>query len=319
MAGNTSNYLIHAGSTSILTANCLHLCIVFAKFICCLLINFFMPLNNINKRTLSQTSPELSQSSSKKASHLQSEAQPEQLLDMADSDIELDSAFSWRRFCRILDKKLENVARKADLDVVQQEVIKLRSENSKLNEEITLLKNRMETMERNSRRGRIIVRGLQSTNVDKAADEFSKLCLNLLKIRTKVIDIVKLNNKNSFAITIESASQTFSILSQKNKLKNSAVYMDQDLTLNERNARYKLRVLGRDLKPFPDIKVRLGGPNIYIDDIKYTWSDDKIVAVNEEDAEALQIKLKNAKLQYSIAVKPQRPRKVQQESAENSK
>jgi len=225
--------------------------------------------------------------------------------------------FSWQTLSTILDTKLKDVARKSDLNLLQDEVKKLRSENCKLKEELSELKNRMELVERISRRGRLIVRGLTSTKGEKAVDEFEKICRDLLKIRTKVVDIVKINNKNTYAISLESPNQTSSILTQKNKLKDTAVYIDQDLTTNERNARYKLRVLARQLKPFTDIKVRLGSAYIYIDDTKYYWADDKIFAANTHDAQELHDKLLYAKLEYTIAVTPNRSRGNQQVSEEN--
>ena len=272
-----------------------------------------------NKRRLDQTSPDIPLNLPKKiTSSIPSPVSGNDsfIMDSNNSPSSPD-VFSWSTLSSILDKKLHDVARKSDLQAMQTEISNLREENAKLNQEVKVLKDRFEQLDRSLRRNRIIVRGLTCANADAVPSEFSKICTELLKTDVKVIDVVQINSKSTYAVTVESPAQVSKILAQRKKLKGSAVFIDQDLTLKERNDRYNLRVLSRQLNSVDNVKVRLGGPHIYIDDKKFFWADNSIVAASAEDANTLAGTLQSANLQYNIFVNNKQVQVQQTPSAVN--
>jgi len=257
-----------------------------------------------NKCNLAQTSPDIPLNLPKKNTALLNTTAGGTItfeMDMNNSPSSPD-VFSWSTLSSILDRKLHDVARKSDLMAMQTEISNLRAENAKLNEEVKTLKERFDQMDRCLRRNRLIVRGLTCTNAAAASTEFVKVCSELLKTEVKVIDAVMISTKNTYAFTVESSAQFLNILSQRKNLKGTAVFIDQDLTPKERNERYNLRMLSRQLDSAENVKVRLGGAYIYINDKKFFWGENCIVAASDEDADALTKILRAAKLQHNIIV-----------------
>ena len=257
-----------------------------------------------NKRVLSEISPEKSNIASKRATQSSSTAAGPIIITAAMSPSTGGDVFSWKvlntTMSDILDAKLQDVARKSDLAVVKEEVAQVRAVNAKLNEEIGVLKSRLELIDRTSRRNRIIIRGLTSTDNNSAVGEMYKLFGEVLQVNVNIHDIFKLNNRNSFAVTLASPEQVRSVLAKSKLLKGSAVYIDNDLTKNEQEARFQIRTLARKLSPLDNLKIRPAGRAMYLNDKKFIWSDGKIIAGNPRDAAFIKSILSKQLLEFDV-------------------
>jgi len=217
-----------------------------------------------------------------------------------------------------LDIKLEDVARKSDLQLVKDDVKHLCAENSRLNLEVATLSSKLEQLDRNSRRNRIVVRGITSNDNIAASSELQSICKDVLKVEVKIVDIFKMKADKTFVVTLESPKQVDDILAKRTNLRGSAVFIEQDLTEKQREVRFKLRSLARQLKRVRGIKIRIGGPYIYINDKKYTWAENAVVASSLIDANILKQILIGARLEIDVTFQAQRPRTTSAQSPSTS-
>lgn len=263
-----------------------------------------MSLESTKKRLLQQTSPESYTANSPKKSFTGENCS---LGALANSSNMAD-VFSWTVFDQklnsALDAKLQDVAKKEDLASLQAKMQELSSENAQLKETVQRLQNRLEQVDRSSRRGRLLIRGLYSKEVKSAIDEFVKLCSNNLKLTVGVTDIMKLPAGNGFVVALESSYQYYAVLSARKLLKGSTIYIEKDFTLEERDKRYNLRQASKKLLPVEkEVKVRLGDFVLYVNDKPFSWMGGKMMASNVADAQFLKQLFVKCHYNCEVAVK----------------
>lgn len=215
------------------------------------------------------------------------------------------NCFSWdvfdEKLNKALDSKLENVVRKDDLAPISTEIQHLRLENTRLQNELQNMKSRLESVDKASRRNNIVLSGLTSINVSQALDEFKKMCTNTLKVSVNVVEARKIGK--SFLLTLNSPLEVNSILSKRRFLIGTSVFIDKDFTADVRNKRFVLRQLGRNVKlSDKNIKIRYGDHRIFIADKPFSCNGDKIIAVNNADAEFLKKLLSKSNYECNIEV-----------------
>lgn len=216
--------------------------------------------------------------------------------------------FSWAMFDiklnTALDNKLENVVKKDDLAAITTDIHQLRDENIRLQNELKIMKNRLEQVDKAGRRNNIVVSGLGSRFVPQALDEFKKLCELTLKVNVNVVEVRRIGSGRSFLLTLNSILEVNSILSSRRLLVGSNIYIDKDYTFDDRNKRFLLRQLGKQVKNADKfIKIRYGDYRIFINDKPYSYDGDKITAVCKSDADFLKTILSKVNFVGSIDVK----------------
>lgn len=200
--------------------------------------------------------------------------------------------FSWAVFDekldshldKVFDAKLQGVARTEDLLGMQLELQQLRSENVQLREEMDSLRKRIEQIDRNSRRGRLVVRGLSCKEAKPAANEFIKLCSTVLKLDVGVAEVNMLSPGKGFLVLLDSVGQFHAVLAARKLLKGSRVFIEKDYTVEERDKRYHLRSLSKKISEDKAVKVRLGDFSLFVNDKPYYWTNGAVMASNEDDA-----------------------------------
>lgn len=249
------------------------------------------------KRTLNLTSPEnTDQKNCKKRLYCQN-------MSSADTSNTQD-VFSWNKLCSLLDDKLKDVARKSDLVDLKAEMEEIKKENLQLKNDLKKLSSRLEFVDRNARSTNIIVSGLSCNNVNAVKAEFLNLCTKVLKVNTNVMSTRMLASGKSVCFTLESRMQAANVISAKKELKGQAIYLQKDYTAVEQNVRYNMRQISKKIsKSCTNIKVRLGEFCIYINNKKYTWSNGKVIANTNSDAEFLNSLLAKCNYPMEIHVK----------------
>lgn len=203
-----------------------------------------------------------------------------------------------------LDLKLHDVARKDDLQPLSMEIQHLRSENTHLKEELQAMKNRLEFIDKSSRRANIVVSGLSNTNAQLAVAEFNDLCSNVLNTPAIVKESRPVHGGKSFVFSLDSALQVNNIIAAKRHLKGTTIFVQKDYTADERNKRFQLRQLGKNITKLGDkIKVRFGEFCIYVNDIQFTWNKGKVEAAKIQDVEFLRGIVTKAKFTCDIIVR----------------
>lgn len=258
-----------------------------------------------NKRPLHLTSPEYTDKNNCKK-HLSFQNMEEQNNSQ--------DVFSWEKLTILLDVKLQDVTRKSDLVDLKANIDELRRENLQLKNDVEKLTSRLEIIDRRSRSSNVVVSGLESEKVNTAKHEFSKICIDVLKVSINIVS-TRMISKGRACFTLESSTQAFNVTSAKKKLMGKPIYIQKDYTEDEQNVRYNLRQLSKDIsKKDSTVKVRLGEFCIYINNYKYTWSKYKIMANTGADAEYLNKLLNKFNYQADVCVK-----EVRQNSASNKR
>lgn len=224
------------------------------------------------------------------------------------STIVSSDSFSWAVFDQklnnALDVKLESVVKKEDIAHFSQEIEQLRCENKQLRNDLLIMKNKLEQVDKSSRRNNIVVRGLTGNTVASAVKEFKVLCDTTLKAAANVMEARKIANGKSFLLTLNSALEVRSVLSSRGSLAGSNIFIDKDYTEHARSIRYFLRQIGRRAKNVNKrLTIRYGDLNIIIDGKSFYCADNTIFAGNKADADFLRDLMANANFQCNIEVK----------------
>lgn len=224
------------------------------------------------------------------------------------STIVSSDSFSWAVFDQklnnALDVKLESVVKKEDIAHFSQEIEQLRCENKQLRNDLLIMKNKLEQVDKSSRRNNIVVRGLTGNTVASAVKDFKVLCDTTLKAAANVMEARKIANGKSFLLTLNSALEVRSVLSSRGSLAGSNIFIDKDYTEHARSIRYFLRQIGRSAKNVNKrLTIRYGDLSIIIDDKSFYCADNTIFARNIADAEYLRDLMGKAKFQCNIEVK----------------
>lgn len=294
------------------------------SFLCALTLHFM----EVNKRKFQQTSPDIfAQNTPKKHQEMNGEtpriteaAIGPELCNTAQAATKKPSttgdSFSWAVFDSklntALDNKLENVVKKEDILTITTDIQQLRNENTRLQNELISIKSRLEHVDKISRRNNIIISGLTSRFVPQALNEFGTLCNTTLNVSVNVVEVRKISNGKSFILTLNSPMEVNAVLSCRRSLSGSNIYIDKDYTADERNKRYFLRQIGKNVKKADkNVKIRYGDHRIFINDKAYTYVGDKVIASNKPDAEFLQKMFANVNFACKVDVnEPQTTKNV---------
>ena len=143
-------------------------------------------------------------------------------------------------------------------------------------------------VDRNSRSGNVVVRGLKSSNVSAAKDDFFKLCVNILRVNICVMAVRSFFSADTFHFTLENGMQALNVLNAKGRLRGTNVFIQRDYTSGEQNTRHNLRRISKHLKNFNEnLKVRPGEFCLFVNDKELTWSNGKLTAISNDDANYL--------------------------------
>lgn len=229
-----------------------------------------------SKRTLLSTSPD-------QANHTPKKFSPCQSMNSDHKDV-----FSWSKLGDMLDDKLKDVAKKEDVAAIKQEVEDLKVENSKLKIKVEKLTNRIEQIDRRSRSANVVVSGLSCKSTLSAKKRFEKICKDDLKMEVDIVKTRMLSSGKSFIFSLDTYGQAQRVIDSRTKLNGKSIYIQKDYTAVEQMNRYNLRKLSKVLSSSKNnIKVRLGEFCIFVDDIRYTWGDGKILAPSQREADYL--------------------------------
>lgn len=191
----------------------------------------------------------------------------------------------------LLNDKLSALATKDDVETLKANIEKIHRENTELRNEIQELKvknsnmqTKIEQMDKLSRRFNIVVSGLKCEDYTKAKTMFTELCARVLSLQVNVNKVIKLKMANDFIMELDSAKQVNDILFNSGKLKHTGVYVQRDLTAEERSQKYHLRQLKKSLQTYDQrLEFHFKGTTLYINNKPFRWQNENIVAYNPED------------------------------------
>lgn len=143
-------------------------------------------------------------------------------------------------------------------------------------ERIDKMEKRMETEERRKRRNNIMITGCSwvarsKQELKEEVENFMKK--NITEVRVKECQII---DRERMIIEMESWGEKEKIMKEKKTLKQKAgmakVFIDNDLTQQERNIQKKLRDIAKQRR-MEGKQIRVGYRKIIIDGKKWTWDE----------------------------------------------
>lgn len=202
-------------------------------------------------------------------------------------------------FSEMLDIKLENVASKEDVKILQLEVSSVKAECDVLKKEVRrlsegnlMLQKKLEDAEKREKMGNLIFKGLPES--DKLPnDTVKQFCEEELAIENLTIkNSYRLGKKNSTQIRpilVEFVKQedVRSILARKKEIKNTDVVVHRDRTLKERKMRNFLWELKNEVcRVNKRANVQIRNEQFIVNGTIFSCSDDcKLIP---KDAKALE-------------------------------
>lgn len=181
-----------------------------------------------HKRNHSETSPEQALQQENKIGYFAVVETNKQTTNMGD-------AFSWEMFETKMEKMLENVARKEDIQILKQELTSLKNENIELRRELNDIKNKLQIIDQKQRRNNIVVSGLKSKNNLDAKKNLLELCSKVLNNTPLIVRTVEIKSNSDYLFELETAGQVNNILYSSGKLRGSGVFIQRDYTAAERS------------------------------------------------------------------------------------
>lgn len=157
-------------------------------------------------------------------------------------------------------------------------------EKNALIERIEKLENKLENQEKKERKCNLVIKGLQieENEKEKSLEKFIK---NTMNIETRVKKAFKMNKKGNSDIILaemETWEEKQAIMTNKSKLRGSAIYIENDMTIEERKIQAEIRKLSRAERERGK-RTTIGYKKLFINGIEHVWSDrEKRIIKNEE-------------------------------------
>lgn len=133
---------------------------------------------------------------------------------------------------------------------------------------------KIEDLEKEARKNNLIITGLaaERENVKKVAEKFfaDKFDLHGIILEASVLTFAK--DKYKIKVKLVGSESKHEILKKKRLLKGSDIFIDQDLTVNERQIAKNLRDLRRK-RISEGCSVKMGYKKLIIDGATYHWSE----------------------------------------------
>lgn len=184
-----------------------------------------------------------------------------------------------------------------DLKVIREEqrenhtiIITLKKENQELREDIEKLNRRIDEMEEKSntknqilerkmfqsealnRKNNIIIKGLQVES-RTATQDVENMMKSNLELNIDIKEVVILETKREqkmIVVKMENMEDKKKVMKAKNKLKGKNIYIEDDMTKEERMVQYELRKSARNIRKTGK-EVKIGFQKLIIDGERQYW------------------------------------------------
>lgn len=136
------------------------------------------------------------------------------------------------------------------------------------------LQKKIEHLEKDIRKNNIIIHGFQ-VHQEALRDEIENFISSEFGLQNSILEVASIPNrarKNIIRVKLVSWETKLSILRQKRSLMGRDIFIDQDLTIKERQTAKKLRDIYKARRA-EGHTVKMGYNKLYIDNIPYYWSE----------------------------------------------
>lgn len=169
-------------------------------------------------------------------------------------------------------------------EMFQKKEKEWKKEKEELLNRVEQLEIKMNMQEKEKRKLNLILKGTQ-INGTEIKNDIQHLLENRLGIKIKIVEaynISKNKTRDVLLAQVENMHQKQEILRNKNKFTGSNIYVENDLTVEERKIQSEIRKIGK-MEKEKGKNVRIGYRKITIDGIRFNWCD-KEKGVVEDDS-----------------------------------
>lgn len=139
---------------------------------------------------------------------------------------------------------------------------------------LSVVEGKLEGEEKKKKKNNIIIRGAQinSNNIEESVEEF---LMKNLQIEAKINNAYKLNTETKMemiVVQMESWEKKKEVMISKNKLKDTRIYIDNDMTKKEREIQKEIRNIAMEEKKKGN-RAKIGYQSLVINDEEYKWDE----------------------------------------------
>lgn len=182
----------------------------------------------------------------------------------------------------------QNIEENKELrEEMRKEREKWEKEKKMLADKIEGLEERIENMEREKRKNNIIIKGKLDDKL-RDEDEVKKFLQRKLDIQVGVKNVVPIGKKREgtpsgyiFLVELESWKCKNQVMTKKSALKGSDIYIENDLTREERRIQAELIKIAKEEKG-KGLGVKIGYKKLIIDGALYKWSSKENGVVRQD-------------------------------------
>lgn len=167
----------------------------------------------------------------------------------------------------------------------QEEIRKLKEEMKKKEEiwerekhqlryKIQNLEDRLESEEKNKKRNNIVIRGVncEGENIKERTRGFLEKQLGVKVSIKEAYTVGKRKEKKAVVAKIEYWKEKQEVMKNKNKLRGTQIYIDNDLTMKERDIQSKIYDRANKEKA-KGKRVKIGYQKLLIEGVQYVWNN----------------------------------------------
>lgn len=143
-------------------------------------------------------------------------------------------------------KELKEI--KTEQSTYLKEIVTIKKENKELKERVVELENKMEKMDKEKRKLNIIIKGteFEGKPENKTVQKFIEEKIGVVAKITEVQQVGReKDNRKVVRATVENMESKIRIMTNKNKLKGTRCYIDDDLTDEEQKIQKSLREIAK--------------------------------------------------------------------------
>ena len=156
---------------------------------------------------------------------------------------------------------------------IREKEIKWQREKTALENKINVLENKFEQQDKKARRNNIVIKGAH-LNTENLEGEVECMIKNKLGVEVKILEAYTIRNRHENKIIIaktEYIKQKTMIMTNKNKLKDTRIYIENDLTKKELEIQRDIRQVAKKEK---GKQVKIGYQKLIING--QTWSYEQL-------------------------------------------
>lgn len=166
---------------------------------------------------------------------------------------------------------------------LKKDILELKSEMKRKEEEwdkeksmllnrLSQIEERVENEEKRKKKNNIIIKGAQIdvTSINRSVEDFLR---KELEVETKINTAYKLESKTTtemIVVQMESWEKKKEVMQTKNKLKNTKIYIDNDLTKKEREIQMEIRKIAFEEKK-KGKRTKISYQALKVNDEVYKW------------------------------------------------